>query len=107
MNFQLSDEQRSLQQLVRAFADKECAPRAAAWDREERVPEHELEQQMIEMGLYGMTLPQHYGGGGQDLLTAIVCIEQLARVSPLAAAGVFESNVGQRLPVTRWEFDFE
>ena len=39
------------------------------------------------MGLYGMTLPEQYGGGGRDLLDAILCIEQLARVSPLCAAG--------------------
>lgn len=94
MDFQLTDEQQRLQEAVRAFADSECAPRAAAWDREGRVPEPDIERQMIEMGLYGMALPEAYGGGGQDLLTAIVCIEQLARVSPLAAAGVFESNVG-------------
>jgi butyryl-CoA dehydrogenase len=94
MDFQLTDEQRRLQQTVRAFADRECAPRAAAWDREARVPEPEIERQMVEMGLYGITLPEPYGGGGQDLLTAILCIEQLARVSPLAAAGPFESNVG-------------
>ncbi len=94
MDFQLSDEQQRLQEEVRAFADRECAPRAAQWDREGRIPEAEIERQMIGMGLYGMTLPEAYGGGGQELLTAIVCIEQLARISPLAAAGVFESNVG-------------
>ncbi len=41
-----------------------------------------------------MCLPVKYGGGGQDLLSAILCIEQLARISPLCAAAVFESNVG-------------
>jgi len=105
MDFQLSDEQRRLQQMVRAFADRECAPRAAAWDREERVPEPEIERQMIEMGLYGMTLPESHGGGGQDLLTAILCIEQLARVSPLAAAGPFESNVGPVRVIERFGSD--
>ena len=94
MDFELTDEQLRLQATVRAFADKECAPLAAAWDREERVPDRSFEEKLIGMGLYGMTLPPQYGGGGLDLLTAIVCIEQLARISPLCAAGVFESNVG-------------
>ena len=94
MDFQLSDEQLRLQATVRAFADNECAPLAAAWDRDGHVPDHGFEARLIAMGLYGMTLPEQYGGGGRDLLDAILCIEQLARVSPLCAAGVFESNVG-------------
>lgn len=105
MDFQLTDEQLRLQATVRAFADKECAPLAAAWDREERVPDHSFEAKLIAMGLYGMTLPEPYGGGGQDLLDAIVCIEQLARVSPLCAAGVFESNVGPVRVIERFGTD--
>jgi butyryl-CoA dehydrogenase len=94
MDFQLSDEQRMLQETVREFADRECQPLAAVWDREARVPDDGILEQMVGMGLLGMCLPEAYGGGGQDLLSAILCIEQLARVSPLCAAGVFESNVG-------------
>jgi butyryl-CoA dehydrogenase len=75
MDFQLSEEQRMLQETVREFADRECQP-------------------LAEMGLFGMCLPETHGGGGQELLSAILCIEQLARISPLCAAGVFESNVG-------------
>jgi butyryl-CoA dehydrogenase len=94
VDFQLSDEQRMLQQTVREFADRECQPLAALWDREARVPDARVMDQMVEMGLFGMCLPERYGGGGQEVLAAILCIEQLARISPLCAAGVFESNVG-------------
>jgi butyryl-CoA dehydrogenase len=94
VDFQLSDEQRMLQETVRDFADRECRPLASAWDREARLPDERVLRQMVEMGLFGMCLPQAYGGGGQELLSAILCIEQLARISPLCAAGVFESNVG-------------
>ena len=94
MDFQLSEEQRILQQTVREFADRECKPRAALWDREARTPDREIIEKMVEMGLIGMCLPHEYGGGGQDLLSALLCIEQLARISPLCAAAVFESNVG-------------
>jgi len=94
MDFQLSDEQRVLQQTVRDFADRECRELAALWDREGRVPDRSYIKPLVEMGLVGMCLPEQYGGAGQDLLTAILCIEQLARVSPLCAAPVFESNVG-------------
>jgi len=105
MDFRPTEEQIRLQQTVRTFADEVCAPRAAAWDRDGRVPEPEIERQMIEMGLYGLTLPEPYGGGGQDLLTAVLCIEQLARVSPLAAAGVFESSVGPVRVIERFGTD--
>jgi alkylation response protein AidB-like acyl-CoA dehydrogenase len=94
VDFQLSEEQRMLQETVREFADRECRPLAAVWDREARVPDDEIARHMVEMGLLGMCLPEAHGGGGQELLSAILCIEQLARISPLCAAGVFESNVG-------------
>ena len=94
MDFQLSEEQRILQETVREFADRECKPLAAVWDREARVPDQRVVEQMVQMGLVGMCLPREYGGGEQELLSAIVCIEQLARISPLCAAAVFESNVG-------------
>ena len=94
MDFQLSEEQRILQQTVREFADRDCKPLAAVWDREARVPDRRVVEQMVQMGLVGMCLPREYGGGDQELLSAIVCIEQLARISPLCAAAVFESNVG-------------
>ena len=94
MDFQLSEEQRILQETVREFADRECKPLAAVWDREARVPDQRVVEQMVQMGLVGMCLPREYGGGDQELLSAIVCIEQLARISPLCAAAVFESNVG-------------
>lgn len=94
MDFDLSQEQIELQQTVRRFADEQCGPHASTWDREACLPEDAIIDQMVEMGLYGLCLPTEYGGGGQDLLTAILCIEQLARISPLCAAGVFESNVG-------------
>lgn len=101
MDFQLSEEQRILQQTVREFADRECKPLAAVWDREASVPDRQVVGKLVKMGLVGMCLPQEYGGGGQELLSAILCIEQLARISPLCAAAVFESNVG---PVRVVEF---
>ena len=94
MDFQLNEEQLLLQRTVREFADRECQPLAAVWDREKRVPDRHVVEQMVQMGLVGMCLPREYGGGDQDLLSAIVCIEQLARISPLCAAPIFESNVG-------------
>lgn len=101
MDFELSEEQQLLQRTVREFADRECRERAAEWDREARVADDGVIRAMVDMGLIGMCLPERYGGGGQDLLSGILAIEQLARISPLCAAAVFESNVG---PVRVVEF---
>ncbi|MCC6747043.1 MAG: acyl-CoA dehydrogenase family protein [Deltaproteobacteria bacterium] len=94
MDFHLSPEQEKLQQTARAFAQRECREAAVRWDREGTLPDDALVARMVELGWVGMCLPEAYGGGGQELLSAILCIEQLAAVSPLAAAPVFESNVG-------------
>ena len=94
MDFQLTEQQELLQQTVRKFAQQECREAAAVCDRTGALPDGALIGKMVQMGLIGMCLPEAYGGGGQELLSAILCIEQLAAVSPLAAAAVFESNVG-------------
>lgn len=94
MDFQLSEEQQLLQRTVRDFADRECKELAARWDREGVIPDRAIVDKLAGLGLIGMCLPAKYGGGGQDLLSAVLCIEQLARISPLCAAAVFESNVG-------------
>jgi butyryl-CoA dehydrogenase len=94
VDFQLTEQQELLQQTVRKFAQQECREAAAVCDRTGSLPEATLIAKMVQMGLIGMCLPEAYGGGGQELLSAILCIEQLAAVSPLAAAAVFESNVG-------------
>ncbi len=94
MDFQLSPEQQLLQETVRQFARKQLTEAAAEWDRKGELPDDSLVEKCMELGLLGMCLPEQYGGAGQDLLSAVLCIEQLAAVSPLAAAPVFESNVG-------------
>jgi butyryl-CoA dehydrogenase len=94
MEFRLTEQQELLQQTVRKFAHQECREAAAVWDRTGSLSDAGFLRKMVEMGLIGMCLPEEYGGGGQELLLAILCIEQLAAVSPLAASPVFESNVG-------------
>ena len=101
MDFQLSEDEQRLQRTVRTFARRELVEPAARWDREGTVPDDAYVQQLVELGLVGMCLPEKYGGGGQNLILAILAMEQLAAVSPLAAAPVFESNVG---PVRVIEF---
>jgi alkylation response protein AidB-like acyl-CoA dehydrogenase len=75
MNFDLSEEERLIQETARDFADKELAPRAAAIDRSGEIP-LELLSKMAGLGFLGMLAPEEFGGAGLDnLCLALVQIE--------------------------------
>ncbi|MBO0842716.1 MAG: acyl-CoA dehydrogenase family protein [Nocardioides sp.] len=74
-----SPEHAELRAVVRDFAAKEVAPHAADWDREHRFPV-DVVQKMGELGLFGLTAPEEYGGGDGDLVALCVAIEELGRV---------------------------
>jgi len=91
-SFELTEEQEALRTLVREFAQAEIAPHAEAWDREHTFPV-DVVQQMGELGLFGLPFPEEYGGGGADLTTLCVAIEELARVDHSMAI-TLEAGVG-------------
>ena len=63
--------------LVRDFVRREVEPVAAELDREDRVP-HDLIDQMKELGLFGITVPEEYGGMGLDYTTFATIFEELS-----------------------------
>ncbi|MEA2332278.1 MAG: short-chain 2-methylacyl-CoA dehydrogenase [Thermoleophilaceae bacterium] len=79
MNFDLSDEQREIQRLVRSFAEAEVKPVAEELDRTKSFP-YEIVAKMGGLGLMGIPYPEEYGGGGADTLSYTLAIEELARV---------------------------
>ncbi len=94
MDFQLNEEQKMLKKMVHDFAEREFRSKIAGWEaRGERLP-HGYVKMMADMGLLGLCLPVEYGGQGRSAFEAILAIEELARISPLCASPVFESNVG-------------
>ena len=64
--------------LVRDFVRREVEPVAAELDREDRVP-HDLIDQMKELGLFGITVPEEYGGLGLDYTTFASIFEELSQ----------------------------
>lgn len=80
MDLQLTEEQRAVQELVRDFAEKEIAPRAAEIDRTDEFPA-EIFRKLGEQGLLGLPFPEEYGGGGADMLSQTLAVEQVSRVS--------------------------
>src|SRR3954463_15539095 len=79
VDFDLTDEQRSIQRLVRDFADQEVRPVAEELDREKRFP-YEIVEKLGGLGLMGIPYPEEYGGGGADTLSYALAVEELARV---------------------------
>ena len=70
--------------VVRDFAAHEIAPHAEAWDRDHVFPV-EAVTKMGELGLFGLPFPEEYGGGGADLTTLCIAIEEIARVDQSVA----------------------
>jgi alkylation response protein AidB-like acyl-CoA dehydrogenase len=75
---ELTDEQRAITEMVRRFADNEIIPVAGEFDHEDKFPEAIVEQ-MKELGLFGVTIPEEYGGMGLDLTTYAMIVEELSR----------------------------
>lgn len=79
MNFELTKEQRMARGLFEAFAEKEVRPLAHDIDEEERFPD-ETVHKLKHYGFMGIPISREYGGQGCDVLTYILCVEELAKV---------------------------
>jgi alkylation response protein AidB-like acyl-CoA dehydrogenase len=73
-----TDEQRAITEMVRQFVDEQIIPNAEHYDHEDEYPEPIVEQ-MKELGLFGVTIPEEYGGMGLDLTTYAMIVEELSR----------------------------
>jgi alkylation response protein AidB-like acyl-CoA dehydrogenase len=73
-----TDEQRAITEMVRQFVDEQVIPIAEEHDHEDKFPDAVVEQ-MRELGLFGVTIPEEYGGMGLDLTTYAMIVEELSR----------------------------
>src|SRR5215210_7021351 len=73
-----TDEQKAICEMVRQFADEQIIPNAEHYDAVDEFPEPIVEQ-MRELGLFGVTIPEEYGGMGLDLTTYAMIVEELSR----------------------------
>ncbi|MGH9258647.1 MAG: acyl-CoA dehydrogenase family protein [Acidimicrobiales bacterium] len=92
MHVEFTDEQQDLRELVRDFAEGEIAPHAERWDADHTFPT-DVVRQMGDLGLFGIPFPEEYGGGGADLTTLCIAIEELGRVDQSLAI-TLEAGVG-------------
>ena len=79
MTFELSADHETFRKVVRDFAEGEIAPHVAQWDREHRLP-LDVVRAMGDLGLFGLVVPDEYGGSDADFTSLCVAIEELGRV---------------------------
>jgi butyryl-CoA dehydrogenase len=80
MDFYLSEEQKMFQTMVRDFANNVVKPEANKIDEEGKFPA-EIFKKAAELGIFGITIDEKYGGSGGDYLSMTVCCEELSRAS--------------------------
>jgi acyl-CoA dehydrogenase len=91
MNFDLTEEQQLIRETVKDFAEREIRPVAKELDEKAEFS-NELTSKMGELGLFGMNIPEQYGGQGLDTLSYIIAVEEIARVDGSQAATLAAHN---------------
>src|SRR5580693_7293903 len=86
----LTDVQQEILATVRAFVDREIIPHAQALEHADEYPA-DIVAGMREMGLFGLTIPEEYGGLGESLLTYALVVEQIAR-GWMSVSGVINTH---------------
>lgn len=91
LNSGLMEEQISLRETVRRFAEEVIRPKVKELDEKEEFS-YEITQQMSEMGFLGAFIPEEYGGSALDYVSYIIVVEELARIDGSQAATVAAHN---------------
>ncbi|MDV7085795.1 acyl-CoA dehydrogenase family protein [Rhodococcus opacus] len=92
MDLTLTEEQKEFRQLARDFLNKEVVPHRAAWDRAESV-DIAIVEKLADIGFFGMTIPEEYGGLGGDYITYCLGMEELGRADS-AVRGIVSVSMG-------------
>jgi butyryl-CoA dehydrogenase len=101
MDFELSDEQRMFQRVVREFCQAEVKPYATEADESGQL-RWEAIRKMAELGLLSLQVPEEYGGAELDTTSAAIAIEELGRVCGSTALSVSAHNGLCCGPIVRW-----
>jgi alkylation response protein AidB-like acyl-CoA dehydrogenase len=92
MDLSLNEDQLSFKQLAREFLDKEVVPHRAEWDRAESV-DTAIIPRLGEIGFFGLTIPEEYGGLGGDYITYCIGMEELGRADS-SVRGIVSVSMG-------------
>ena len=102
MNFQLTEDQKTLQETARRYAREKLPAIARELEETGAPPSHELIREYSELGFLGINVPESLGGLGLGNLEALIVLEEFAKVSSAVAFPVFESCVGPVRAIERF-----
>jgi butyryl-CoA dehydrogenase len=102
VNFQLTEEQRALQEAARSYARSRLPDVARECEETGHPPGHELVREYASMGFLGINVPERYGGLGLGNVEALLVLEEFGKVSSAVAFPVFESCVGPVRAIERF-----
>src|SRR5882672_9437680 len=74
---ELAEQHADIREAVRRFAAEQIAPHAARWDREKEFPKDALKG-LAAMGLYGVAIPEQWGGAGLDYTSLAIACEEIS-----------------------------
>jgi alkylation response protein AidB-like acyl-CoA dehydrogenase len=106
VNFDLTEDQRQVRDVVRELCEREFARFAPGWDHEGVVPRDAVAK-LAEQGFLGMAIPEEWGGVGYDSRTIVVVLEEISRVSAALAIMIAVHNSVGALPVFRFGTDVQ
>jgi short-chain 2-methylacyl-CoA dehydrogenase len=104
VDFELTDEQRLLQETVRELVREEVAPTAAERDRTGAFP-YEAVAKLGELGLMGIPFPEEYGGSGAGMLALALAVEEISRVDCALAITLSAHTSLGTMPIHLWGTD--
>ena len=73
-----TEQQSAIRATARAFAESEIAPQAAQWDRDKHIP-LDVMARMGRLGLFGVCVPERWGGAGADFVSYVLAMEEICR----------------------------
>ncbi len=104
MNFDLTDDQKLIKDMVRDFAEKELKEKAVEIDKSREFPWDNLKK-MAKLGLLGMIVPEEFGGGGMDFISLAVAVEEISRVCATTGVIVAVNNSLTAYPIEHFGND--
>ena len=96
MSFQVTEEQKSLLEMVHAFGENEIAPKMEAFEKKHEFPK-EIFEKLKELSLMGMLMPESYGGAGLDLSTYVKVLEEISKHALAVAVSLSVTGMQQNM----------
>jgi len=98
---QLADDEQLLRRSVREFAERQIRPRVREMDEHAKIP-RELIDQLFDLGVMGIEVPESFGGGGGRFFQSVLVVEELSRVDPSVGVLVDVQNTLVINAIVRW-----